>query len=130
MSATATVEPAATAAMEPAATMKFTTTMKPAARITAAITKSATPVVCIRAVAPAIIAAAVVAAAPVKTMSIIAVIPRPGADEDTARKPLRPIVTIRRARIGIISIVAVGACRCVAVTRADADANTDSNCSL
>jgi hypothetical protein len=129
------MEAATTAAMEAAttATMEATTTMKSAATcITAAITKSAAPVVRIGTVAVAVIAVSTPSVITVAT-SVVAVIPRPGADKETACKPLRPIVSIRRARIWVVSIIAIGACwGCadVAVTRANADADTNSNRSL
>jgi hypothetical protein len=37
--------------------------------------------------------------------------PRPGADEDAASKVVRPVVTVRSARVRVISIVAVRAVR-------------------
>lgn len=41
--------------------------------------------------------------------SIIAAGPRAGADKDAAGEPAWPIVAIRRARVRVISVVAVGA---------------------
>jgi hypothetical protein len=41
--------------------------------------------------------------------AVIAAEPRASTDKDAAGEPAWPIVTIRRARVGVISIVAVGA---------------------
>src|SRR5580692_9305394 len=57
---------------------------------------------------------------------VVAVIPRPCANEDAAHEPSRPIVAIRRARVRIIGVIAVGACRCrTHVARAHANAHCD-----
>jgi len=64
---------------------------------------------------------------PESRMAIEAVEPRARADEDAARKPLRPVVTIRRARVRVVGVVAVGAHRgCANVSRrAKPDSNED-----
>lgn len=63
--------------------------------------------------------------APISRMSVEAVEPRSGADEDAADKPLRPVVAIRCACIRRVGIVAVGAHRRRAdrtnVSRANSD---------
>ena len=64
------------------------------------------------AITPAVETAMPVAAATVESMTPVAVIPRAGADEHTTDKPLRTIVSIRRARIWIGWIVTIGACGC------------------
>jgi hypothetical protein len=66
------------------------------------------------------------AARPVEAME-----PGASADENAANKPIRPIVAVGRARIGVISIVAISAYgrrADVAVTRADSDADDYSLC--
>ncbi len=40
-----------------------------------------------------------------------AAVPRPRADEHAARKPRRPVITIRRTCIWVIPVVAISACR-------------------
>jgi hypothetical protein len=55
-----------------------------------------------------------------------AVIPRSGADENSANEPARTVVAIRRAGIRIIAIVAIGADRrsadtCIHRSNADTD---------
>jgi hypothetical protein len=70
--------------------------------------------------------APVEAARPVEAME-----PGASADENAANKPIRPIVAVGRARIGVISIVAISAYgrrADVAVTRADSDADDYSLC--
>ena len=58
-----------------------------------------------------------------------AVEPRTGADKDPAREPTRTIVTVRRARIGVVAIVAVLAHRSGGdVTRADSNADRKYLC--
>src|SRR5580692_1690454 len=102
------------------------------ARVTPAITKPTASVVSVGTgpvVAASVIAvpsASVVAIASPVTPAwpVVAVIPRPCANEDTAREPSRPIVSIRRTRVRIISIVAVRAYwRRTYVARTHADAN-------
>jgi hypothetical protein len=61
--------------------------------------------------APVESAAAAVKSWSVKTVtvvSIVAVEPRAGADENSANEPIWPIVAVGRACVGIVSIVAVG----------------------
>ena len=49
-------------------------------------------------------------AAPVSGTSVeAAVIPRTSSDEESTVKPARPVISVRRARVWVISIVAVGA---------------------
>ena len=60
-------------------------------------------------IASTIEATTVVWTAPV--MSVVAVIPGAGADEDTVHKIIRAVVAVRRAGVGIISVVAIGANR-------------------
>jgi hypothetical protein len=47
----------------------------------------------------------------IKSVPVIAVIPRAGADERAAYEPARPIVTVRRASIRIITVVSIRANR-------------------
>jgi hypothetical protein len=81
---------------------------------------------------PAIIevAATVKPRAAVKAWSTVETAePRTGADKNTAGEVTRPVVAIRRARVRIISIVAVPAhWGWTYVGRADANADHDSLC--
>jgi hypothetical protein len=43
----------------------------------------------------------------IETRSIVAVVPRAGANKDTTHEPRRTVITVRRACIGIIPIVAI-----------------------
>jgi len=60
-------------------------------------------------IASTIEATTVVWTAPV--MSVVAVIPGISADEDSVHKIIRAVVAVRRAGVGIISVVAIGANR-------------------
>lgn len=57
------------------------------------------------------IPSAPVKAAPIETASIETVIPRTGADKDAPREPRGPVVAVRRTRIGIVTVIAIGTCR-------------------
>jgi hypothetical protein len=57
---------------------------------------------------------------------IAAVIPRASADEHAAYKPVRSVIAIRRAGVGIISVIAIradGSCTDARIHWADADAH-------
>jgi len=56
------------------------------------------------------------------------VIPRPSADEQPARKPLRPVIPIRRAGIRRIAVVPISASR--SHRHANANPDTHPNLSL
>jgi hypothetical protein len=45
------------------------------------------------------------------TPAPISVKPRPGANEQSARKPAWPVIAVRCARVGRISVIAIRACR-------------------
>jgi hypothetical protein len=60
---------------------------------------------------PPIIAATVIAA----TVEAATVEPRPSADKHSTHKVVRPVVAIRRAVIGVISVVSIRTNRCGAV---------------
>jgi len=55
--------------------------------------------------------------------SIVAVIPRAGADEDSANEPVRAVVAVGGTSIRVIVIVAIGAYRGVTVTAANSNGN-------
>src|SRR5579862_2306361 len=108
MSATMSAAVEATAAMESAVTVEAVTAVEPTARsdiatsgITASTPATTSPPASV--VAPTVVAAAVV------TMAVVSVIPRACADEDSANEPVLPIEPIRRTRVWIVVIVAVGA---------------------
>jgi hypothetical protein len=117
--------------------MKAATTMKAAANWAVGVAapgKFTAPVEGIRTVpviaiptAPVVSTMTIVAIpASVVTAPVVAVIPRAGADKDSAYEPLRTIVAIGRAGVWIIGVIAIGACWAyVAVPGADADANSD-----
>lgn len=99
--ATATVEVSATAAVKVATASA--TEVAPATEISAPVK----PVPVIVKVAASAEVPVVEAPSAVKA----AAEPRPRADEDAVREPIRPVVAIRRARVWVISIVAVRAHR-------------------
>ena len=60
----------------------------------------------------------------IETGSIVAVIPRAGANKDTTHEPRRTVITVRRACIGIIPIVAIRTYRRRAnITRSNSNSN-------
>jgi hypothetical protein len=129
MESTTSVEPTST--MEPTLTMKPAVTTEPPALMKLATTAPSAITVELT-TAPAImipVAAepAPVPASPIVTAPVVAVIPRAGADKDSADEPIWAVVAVRRASIGVIIIVAVGAHRRWAiVSRADANADHHS----
>jgi hypothetical protein len=68
------------------------------------------------------VAASVKARASIETME-----PRAGADKYVACKPIRSVVTIRRARVRVIWIVAIGAYGWWTIVGRAADPNADHN---
>jgi hypothetical protein len=74
------------------------------------------------------VAATVKLGAAIETWAAVeAVEPRTGADKNTAREVTRPVVAVRRARVGSISVVAVLAHRgWTKVSRPDSKADYDS----
>src|SRR5690348_13487279 len=88
----AVMEVAATVAVKLAAVMEFSASVEPAPVIVKI---------------PSSAEVAVMEWSPVKA----AAEPRTGADEDAAGEPLRPVVAIRRARVWVVSIIAVRAHR-------------------
>ena len=124
-SSTATVKPAAVmksiAAMEASTTVESTVTaesfvVKPATAI--AITTTTV-------VAPAVVTTAI------ETATVVSMEPRASPDEDSVEEPIRAIVTVRRAGIWVIIIIAVGANRCranVSVPWANSNAHDHSLC--
>ncbi len=68
-----------------------------------------------------------IVATTIETAPVIAVIPRAGANENSTHKIVWPVVSVRRASIRVISIVAVGAYRSgTVVGRADSNADNHS----
>jgi hypothetical protein len=60
--------------------------------------------------------------------SVVAVIPGTGADKHAACKVARPVISVRRAGVGVVAVITVKACRswadtCVAGTNSNADGN-------
>lgn len=53
----------------------------------------------------------VVARMAVERAAMVSMEPRTGANKDSAGEPLRPVVTVRRAGVGVIVVVTVGAHR-------------------
>ena len=68
-----------------------------------------------------------IATSPKSRASIKTVEPRARADEDAAGKPLRAVVAVRRARVGVVIVVAVGAHRRRAVVSGAAYSDADHN---
>ena len=71
--------------------------------------KTASTVGCVSVVAVTV-APASSAIAP-STPAPISVIPRPGANEHSTRKPAWPVIAVRRTRVGCIAVIAIRACR-------------------
>jgi hypothetical protein len=122
---TASVEPAFAAA-EPAPAVESTIAAPEAAAIKSAAVeasasvKPASPMI---ETTPPVETAAVVTAS-IVTGTVETVEPRAGAYKDAPRKVVWPVVTVRRAFIRVIPIVAVGAHRSrTVVARADSNAN-------
>lgn len=59
-------------------------------------------------ITPAVKAVVEVAATP-EAMTPVAAIPRAGSDKDAAKKPARTVEAVRRAGVGIVAVVSVGA---------------------
>ena len=121
----ATVE--STTAMEPAAdrSVGYVAAMEAACRSTMA-DKSVSRVTMSDVATSTVVTASVESAATVKPATVISVIPGTGADEDAVREPVRAIVAVRRACVGIVIIVSIGACgRSADVSWAKSDANAD-----
>jgi hypothetical protein len=121
------VEPAATSAVEPTAavesttaTMKSTVATEPTASVetrrTAGKASTVKAPVADEAAAPepSVITVKISSKAATPTTPTPGsspAIPRAGADENSARKPIRPVVAVRRAGVGRVIIVAVLAYR-------------------
>jgi hypothetical protein len=124
--ATAPMKPAtvAAASMEATATtVEASTTVEPSTSIEAAATPEALmiesaaseTVVVPGTSAEAAPAPAIVIPVATPAAAIPAVIPRARADEHAIDKPLGAVVAVRRARVRVIIIIAVGAYRCPAI---------------
>lgn len=99
------VEVSATMEVSASAPMKVFAAAEATVKVAASWSIEAVPVI-IKVAAPAEVT---VVEAP--SSIVAAAKPRPGANEDAAREPVRPVVAIGRARVRIISIVAVRAHR-------------------
>jgi hypothetical protein len=111
--------------------METAPTVKAFAAMNMAATMKAFPVEAISKV-PAIteVAATVEPRVAIKAWSAVkAAEPRAGADKNAAGEVARPVITVRRARVGIVSIVAVLAYRgWTDIGRADSNAENNSLC--
>src|SRR5271167_427613 len=140
MSAATTLEAASastmnrSAAMEPApAAIGVRATVEAGcrsmSRITVARVAVATASVTVAGATVTITAASVAPAASIVTMAPAAaapVIPRAGANEDSADKPARPVISVRSARVRIVAVVAIGTNRSRSnIAWADAHAYAD-----
>src|SRR5690242_10693988 len=128
----------AASSMETAASMKTASAVKAAATMestaiapaeTASAFKSASAVVSAAVVPTPVAAAAIVTAVVASAVISIrtpveAMEPWASADKDAIRKPIRPIVAIRRAGVGVIAIIAVSTNRSRADVRRS-DSHTD-----
>src|SRR5712664_2658645 len=102
-------------AMEASAAVEAFTTMEATAAMSESTTTGVT-VAAARVPVAAPVVAAVVIATPtsviaISTAAVVAVVPRAGADKDAADKVVRTVVAVRRTRIWVIAVVAVGANR-------------------
>ena len=99
----------ATSAVESTASMKAASTVEVAAVI-AAIESTSISAAAVVAISATVITATVVAApVAVRTIAVVAVIPGTSADEDTADEPIRSVISVGRAGVRIVVVVAVGA---------------------
>lgn len=126
----------ATAAPMKSIAMEATASVETAASVAAAVAviKSA-PIPVAIVPAPAVISAATIVTVPVSPIampvvsiagiSIIAVIPRAGTDKYATHEVIRTVVAVRRARVGIIPIVAVSAYRSRPVIHGRPDSHAD-----
>ena len=96
-----------------------------------AVSNIATPNVSTSSVASSDKAAAVVAGASVEAAAVVAVIPRAGSNEDAVGEPTGSVVSVGRAGVWRVIIVAIGArWRSADVAGAESDANTDPDLRL
>jgi hypothetical protein len=108
---TAAVEPASADTATEAATTNRSAGNPAAVSVTAAVATAiavTTPIAISGAAVPsAAIPTATVKAGPIPTASVVAAIPGAGSDEYTTREPAGTVVSVRRASIRIVAIVAV-----------------------
>jgi len=114
----------ATSAMEPITAMKAarrTTSREAMASVAAAVATATVATATVTAATVAVTSATVTAPTPAVTTAAPAVpaaapsvptttpaaIPRAGADEDSAGKPVRAVISVGRARVRIVAVVAV-----------------------
>src|SRR5258706_6401676 len=120
MEAITAAEAAACAVSKAAPAVKTSSTIETSSTTKAASTAkaSSTEVVTVPTATPT--------SAPASAPSASPAIPWPGADEHSTCEPVRPVVAVRRARIGIIIVVAVRAHRrSIPVARTKSNTNTD-----
>lgn len=141
----------ATATVKPATTVKSSTAMKPAATATmatatavkvastvettaveiaaaiAVIKSTSVPASAIVPAAAIISTATVTVSAAVVAVSVIAVVPGAGADEDAAYEPIRPVIAVGRAGVRSIVVIPIGADRSWAVIGRRSKSNAESD---
>jgi hypothetical protein len=127
MEATATSVETTATAME-AATAVETTATAVEATVTAesfVVKSAATITITTTVIAPAIVTTAI------ETPAVESMEPRASPDEDSVEEPIRAVVTVWRASVWVIIIVAIGADRCranVSVCWANSNAHDHSLC--
>jgi hypothetical protein len=134
MEATATSVETTATAMEAATSVETTATAMEAtvtaveATVTAepfVVKSAATITITTTVIAPAIVTTAI------ETPAVESMEPRASPDEDSVEEPIRAVVTVRRASVWVIIIVAIGADRCranVSVCWANSNAHDHSLC--
>jgi len=136
---TATVESTATSVDTSAETTTGVTIAVRAAGISAtvasAIIAASTGVVSSSAIVVACMETASVAppTAPVEAASPVAVVPRPGSNENSAHEPVRSVVGVRSAGVRIVIVVAItadGRTTYVSIPRAKSYANPNRNLAM
>jgi hypothetical protein len=95
--------------------------------VASSVESSATAVVSTTAVEPAsAVVASTVKPATVESTTVVAAEPGARTDKDAAREPVRSVIAVRGARIGVITVIAVCTCRCginISVIWANSDTN-------
>jgi hypothetical protein len=100
--------------------------------VASSVESSATAVVSTTAVEPAsaVVASTVkpatVESTTVESTTVVAAEPGARTDKDAAREPVRSVIAVRGARIGVITVIAVCTCRCginISVIWANSDTN-------
>jgi hypothetical protein len=97
--------------MDVAAPVAASTIKRPAAALLAGKIPTIVPEAVAVTVSPAVRTFKAVAVAPIAVAIPVTAIPRADSDEHAAHKIVGPVITVRRAVVRVIIIVAVGACR-------------------